>query len=88
MVSIAKNGHNSFAEVSHVGSMFVYILASKSPVLYVGVTADLLRRLWKHRAERWLGDVSSGDPSHPLGVTRTAAFDYLDEFITMHNNAI
>ena len=45
MVSIAKNGHNSFAEVSHVGAMFVDILASKSPVLYVGVTADLLRRL-------------------------------------------
>ena len=69
--------------------MFVYILASKSRVLYVGVTADLLRRMWEHRtgvkrvamidsmnpewndlAERWFVDVSSDDPSHPLGVTR------------------
>jgi putative endonuclease len=106
--------------------MFVYILASKSRVLYVGVTADLLRRMWEHRtgalpgftrrygvnqlvyyeavhdpagairrekqikgwarvkkvamidsmnpewsnlAERWFVDVSSNDPSHPLGVT-------------------
>jgi putative endonuclease len=110
--------------------MFVYILASKSRVLYVGVTADLLRRMWEHRtgalpgftrrygvnqlvyyeatddpagairrenhikgwarvkkvamiestnpewsdlAERWFVDVSSDDPSPPLGVTREAA---------------
>jgi len=107
--------------------MFVYILASTSRVLYVGVTVDLLRRMWEHRtgalpgftrrygvnqlvyyeaandpagairrekqikgwarvkkvamidsmnpewrdlAERWFVDVSSDDPSHPLGVTR------------------
>jgi putative endonuclease len=30
--------------------MFVYILASKSRVLYVGVTNDLMRRLWEHRS--------------------------------------
>ena len=29
--------------------MFVYILASRSRVLYVGVTADLWRRMWEHR---------------------------------------
>jgi putative endonuclease len=29
--------------------MFVYILASKSRVLYVGVTANLLHRMWEHR---------------------------------------
>ena len=29
--------------------IFVYILASKSRRLYVGVTADLLRRMWEHR---------------------------------------
>ena len=28
--------------------MFVYILASKTRVLYVGVTADLLHRMWEH----------------------------------------
>jgi putative endonuclease len=29
--------------------MFVYVLASKTRGLYVGVTADLLRRIWQHR---------------------------------------
>ncbi|MEA2723376.1 MAG: putative endonuclease [Gemmatimonadales bacterium] len=29
--------------------MFVYILASKSRVLYVGVTAELLQQMWEHR---------------------------------------
>jgi putative endonuclease len=107
--------------------MFVYILASRSRVLYVGVTNDLVRRVWEHRsgtiagftrrygvhqlvyfeavtepepairrekqikgwartkkvamiessnptwedlAEHWFVDVSLGDPSHPLGMTR------------------
>ncbi|HKP48948.1 MAG TPA: GIY-YIG nuclease family protein [Gemmatimonadales bacterium] len=31
--------------------MFVYILASKSRRLYVGVTNDLVRRVWEHRVE-------------------------------------
>jgi len=31
--------------------MFVYILASKSRRLYVGVTNDLVRRVWEHRME-------------------------------------
>src|SRR4051812_46403899 len=31
--------------------MFVYILASKTRRLYVGVTNDLVRRLWEHRME-------------------------------------
>jgi putative endonuclease len=30
-------------------SMFVYILASRSRVVYVGVTNDLVRRIWEHR---------------------------------------
>lgn len=29
---------------------FVYILASRSGVLYVGVTSDLFRRIWQHRS--------------------------------------
>jgi putative endonuclease len=106
--------------------MFVYLLASKTRVIYVGVTNDLTRRIWEHRtgafpgftrrygvdrlvyyeathdpagairrekqikgwarvkkvamidsmnpewndlAEHWFVDVSSDDPSHPLGVT-------------------
>jgi putative endonuclease len=106
--------------------VFVYVLASKSRVIYVGVTNDLVRRVWEHRsgavpgftrrygvtslvyyevsvdpagairrekqikgwarvkkvamidsmnpewndlAEKWFVDVSSDDPSPPLGVT-------------------
>jgi putative endonuclease len=29
--------------------MFVYVLASRTRVLYVGVTANLVRRMWEHR---------------------------------------
>jgi len=29
--------------------MFVYILASKTRCLYVGVTNNLIRRVWEHR---------------------------------------
>jgi putative endonuclease len=32
-----------------VRPVFVYILASKTRVLYVGVTNDLIRRQWEHR---------------------------------------
>lgn len=33
-----------------MGSAFVYIMASgPNGVLYVGVTSDLLRRVWQHR---------------------------------------
>jgi len=31
--------------------MFVYILASKTRRLYVGVTKNLVRRVWEHRME-------------------------------------
>jgi putative endonuclease len=31
------------------GPFHVYILASRSRRLYVGVTSDLLRRLWQHQ---------------------------------------
>ncbi|MEK6572689.1 MAG: GIY-YIG nuclease family protein [Chloroflexota bacterium] len=31
---------------------FVYILASKSRVLYTGVTSDLKRRVWQHKQKQ------------------------------------
>jgi putative endonuclease len=31
-------------------SMFVYVLASKTRVLYIGVTNDLVRPVWEHRS--------------------------------------
>src|ERR1043165_9487874 len=33
----------------------VYILASKSGVLYVGVTSDILWRVWKHKTKVFEG---------------------------------
>ena len=35
--------------------MFVYVLASKSRVLYIGVTGDLLHRMWEHRTGAFPG---------------------------------
>jgi putative endonuclease len=33
----------------HSTTTFVYILASRTDRLYVGVTNDLVRRVWKHK---------------------------------------
>ena len=30
---------------------FVYIVASRTRRIYIGVTSDLIRRIWKHRAK-------------------------------------
>ena len=34
---------------------FVYILASASRWIYIGVTSDLMRRLWQHRTKMFPG---------------------------------
>ena len=34
---------------------FVYILASASRRIYIGVTSDLMRRLWQHRTKTFPG---------------------------------
>ncbi|MBA3319350.1 MAG: GIY-YIG nuclease family protein [Gemmatimonadales bacterium] len=34
----------------HSKAMYVYVLASKTRCLYVGVTNDLVRRVWQHRS--------------------------------------
>ena len=33
----------------HEGSYFVYIMASRSRTLYIGVTGDLLKRVFQHK---------------------------------------
>jgi putative endonuclease len=33
-------------------SYFVYILSNKSQTLYVGVTNDIVRRVWQHKQQR------------------------------------
>jgi len=35
--------------MARVGDFFVYIVASPSRTIYVGVTNDLERRIWQHR---------------------------------------
>jgi putative endonuclease len=52
--------------------MFVYVLASPSRVLYVGVTADLLHRMWEHRTGAFPGF------SRRYGVTRLVYYETTD----------
>ena len=53
-------------------SMFVYILSSKSRVLYVGVTADLFRRMWEHRTGAFPGF------TRRYGVKRLVYYEWTD----------
>jgi len=39
----------------HSSEMFVYVLASRTKRLYVGVTNDLVRRVWEHRFGPYAG---------------------------------
>ena len=51
--------------------MFVYILASRTHRLYVGVTNDLGRRLWEHRYHPRFGF------TRRYGITRLVHFEAL-----------
>jgi putative endonuclease len=51
--------------------IFVYILASKSRRLYVGVTNDLARRVWEHKSSAVSGFTKR------YGITRLVYFEPL-----------
>jgi putative endonuclease len=51
--------------------MFVYILASRSRRLYVGVTNDLARRVWEHKSGAVPGFTKR------YGITRLVYFERL-----------
>jgi putative endonuclease len=49
---------------------FVYILASDTRQLYVGITNDLLRRLWEHRSGS-----AANSYAYRHGITRLVYFE-------------
>lgn len=53
---------------------FMYILASRSRVLFVSVTSDLARRIWKHRTKKSSGFTSKYNMARLVycGTFRTA----------------
>jgi putative endonuclease len=53
--------------------MFVYILSSKSRVLYVGVTNDMVRRMWEHRTGAFPGF------TRRYGVNRLVYYEVADD---------
>jgi putative endonuclease len=40
-----------FAQAGHLRQYYLYIMSSRSGVLYVGVTNDLRVRVWQHKAK-------------------------------------
>jgi putative endonuclease len=54
-------------------TFYVYILASRSRVLYIGITNDLARRLAEHRSGSWSGFAST------YKVTRLVHFEEYSE---------
>jgi putative endonuclease len=57
----------------HSDFYFVYILSSRSRVLYVGVTSDLAKRVWQHRNHVFAGF------SAQYNVTRLVHFEQTSE---------
>ena len=56
--------------------MFVYILASKTRRLYVGVTGDLVRRVWEHKTGLVAGF------TRRYGIDRLVYFEIIKEALT------
>jgi putative endonuclease len=55
------------------GQMFIYVLASKTRRLYVGVTNDLVRRVWEHRF-----GVQRGF-THRYSITRLVHYESMED---------
>jgi putative endonuclease len=55
---------------------YVYILASRSRTLYIGMTNDLTRRLYEHRTRHSLGAFSARYDVHRLVYYEVAASPY------------
>jgi putative endonuclease len=55
---------------------FVYILASRSATLYVGVCRDLVRRVWTHR------QLKPGSFTARYRVTRLVSFEQSERMIS------
>jgi putative endonuclease len=54
------------------GEYYVYIMASKSRVIYTGVTNDLARRVWEHKQKLIPGF------THKHNVTKLVYFEKFD----------
>jgi putative endonuclease len=44
---MSASGHSSL--VRRIRRFYVYLVASRSRTIYVGMTSDLVRRVWEHR---------------------------------------
>jgi putative endonuclease len=58
-----------------VRTFYTYILASKSRVLYIGVTNDLIRRMYEHRA-------SGGTYTRKYRVTKLVYYEVISGALT------
>ena len=54
-------------------SSYVYILANRSKTIYIGVTADLERRVWQHRF------ATSSDFTSNYNIDRLVWFEEADD---------
>ena len=49
MLTVSSRAERGIGPPVATASMFVYILASKTRRLYVGITSHLVRRMWQHK---------------------------------------
>jgi putative endonuclease len=71
--SIFRDNHGQAAAMSPRRSYYVYILSSRSGVLYIGVTNHLERRILEHKQKR------GSSFTKRYNVTRLAYFEETDD---------